>query len=62
MKIATRRPGDPAEWIASSEKAQAVLGWHPKKSSIRQMVQDAWRWHSSHPDGYKSKKLLMNLL
>ncbi|MBT2690173.1 UDP-glucose 4-epimerase GalE [Bacillus sp. ISL-47] len=52
-KAAPRRAGDPAELIASSDKAHALLGWHAKKLSIRQIIQDAWKWHRSHPDGYK---------
>lgn len=49
---APRRSGDPAELVASSEKARLLLNWKPEKTSIRQIVGDAWRWHRSHPDGY----------
>lgn len=49
---APRRSGDPAELVASSEKARIILNWKPEKTSIRQIVGDAWRWHRSHPDGY----------
>ncbi|MCM3242028.1 UDP-glucose 4-epimerase GalE [Cytobacillus sp. FSL W8-0315] len=52
VTIAPRRSGDPAELVASSEKARSLLNWQPKKTSIRQIVEDAWSWHRSHPDGY----------
>ncbi len=47
-----RRPGDPATLIASSEKAMTVLGWKPKYQSVEDVIATAWRWHSTHPDGY----------
>jgi UDP-glucose 4-epimerase len=28
------------------------LGWSPKYVDIRSIVETAWAWHSSHPDGY----------
>lgn len=49
-----RRTGDPSTLIASSEKARQILGWRPKRTFIQQIMEDAWRWHSTHPDGYKS--------
>jgi UDP-glucose 4-epimerase len=52
-KIAERRAGDPSRLIASSEKAKKVLGWQPKRTNIRQIIQDAWNWHQNHPNGYE---------
>jgi UDP-arabinose 4-epimerase len=43
--IGPRRAGDPAVLIASSAKAQRVLGWTAKHSSIEDIVDTAWRWH-----------------
>ncbi|MGD9605222.1 MAG: UDP-glucose 4-epimerase GalE [Bacilli bacterium] len=51
-QVVTRRPGDPAKLIASSAKIKNILGWEPKKS-INEIVQDAWKWHSLHPNGYE---------
>jgi len=51
---APRRPGDPAELVASSEKARAVLGWTPRYPDIEEIIESAWRWHQAHPNGYKS--------
>jgi len=50
--IVNRRPGDPAYLIASSEKAANILGWKPAKASIKEIINDAWTWHQSHPNGY----------
>ena len=47
-----RRPGDPAILITSSQKAMDVLGWHPKYTNIEDIIATAWKWHSSHPNGY----------
>lgn len=53
-EISPRRAGDPAKLIASNEKAKEILGWIPKHSSIEEIISDAWKWHKSHPDGYKN--------
>lgn len=53
--IADRRPGDPDILIASSEKAREVLGWKPQFDNIERIVETAWAWHSSHPNGYEDK-------
>jgi len=47
-----RRPGDPAILIASSKKIQRELGWQPKFPGMRAILESAWRWHRSHPNGY----------
>ncbi|MCI1592240.1 UDP-glucose 4-epimerase GalE [Heyndrickxia oleronia] len=54
-KIVERRAGDPSTLIASSEKAKRVLGWNPKRTSIHDIIQDAWNWHRTHPDGYSKE-------
>ena len=50
-----RRAGDPAVLIASSEKAKKVLGWKPEHADLHEIIESAWRWHSTHPEGYQSK-------
>jgi UDP-glucose 4-epimerase len=42
---APRRPGDPAELVASSEKARTELGWAPRRPGLRDIVADAWEFH-----------------
>lgn len=39
-----RRRGDVAAVYASGEKARRVLGWKPKRT-LQKMVVDAWKWH-----------------
>ena len=51
-KIAPRRAGDPAILIASSDKAISELNWKPKFNSLETIIETAWKWHSSHIDGY----------
>ncbi|HET6407041.1 MAG TPA: UDP-glucose 4-epimerase GalE [Chthoniobacteraceae bacterium] len=47
-----RRPGDPARLIAGSERARKELGWTPQYERIEPIVESAWAWHVSHPNGY----------
>ena len=51
-EIALRRPGDPPELVADASKAQAVLGWRPRYMELEPIVETAWRWHSTHPQGF----------
>ena len=54
-KTAPRRSGDPAILIASADKAKEVLGWNPTRTSIHNIIQDAWNWHVTHPNGYEKE-------
>ncbi|MEW8955814.1 UDP-glucose 4-epimerase GalE [Clostridium sp.] len=51
-EISGRRSGDPAILIASSEKAINELNWKPKFNSLETIIESAWKWHSTHPEGY----------
>ncbi len=51
---APRRPGDPARLVASSELARKELGWKPEIPRLEDIIESAWRWTQSHPDGYES--------
>lgn len=48
-----RRAGDPAKIFASSQKAQKILGWKPNFPDMEQIIQTAWNWHKSHPEGFQ---------
>lgn len=50
--ISPRREGDPAQLIASSEKARTLLGWKPEHDSLEEIIADAWNWHKNHPNGF----------
>lgn len=51
-ELAPRRSGDPARLVASSSKARTILGWKPRHADLDEIVNSAWRWHKSHPEGY----------
>jgi len=51
-----RRPGDPPALVASAGKAREELGWKPKFTELEQIIETAWNWHSSHPEGYKRRR------
>lgn len=50
--ITPRRAGDPAQLIASSDKARNVLGWNPQHADLEEIISSAWKWHSTHPNGF----------
>jgi len=52
FEMASRRLGDPAVLIASSELARQELDWQPRYSKLEEIVKSAWKWHESHPNGY----------
>ncbi len=52
VKYGGRRAGDPAQLIASSEKARKVLGWNPHYADVAKIIGTAWTWHKKHPNGY----------
>jgi UDP-glucose-4-epimerase GalE len=45
-RVAQRRPGDPAVLIADARLAEEILGWRPKYSTLENIVNSAWTWHS----------------
>jgi UDP-glucose 4-epimerase len=42
--IGDRRAGDAAALVSSSTHAIEGLGWEPQRSTLRQMIGDAWAW------------------
>lgn len=54
-KIGPRRAGDPSRLVASSAKAKEILGWEPQYTNIKDIIQTAWNWHQSHPNGYDDR-------
>ncbi|NOR29947.1 MAG: UDP-glucose 4-epimerase GalE [Sulfitobacter sp.] len=47
IKEGARRPGDCTKLVSGSTRAAAELGWVPKRSTMSQMISDAWRWHQT---------------
>ncbi len=52
-KIVERRPGDIDICYADASKAKKELGWEAVRN-IDKMCEDAWRWQSKNPNGYRS--------
>jgi UDP-glucose 4-epimerase len=47
VKLAPRRPGDPAATVAASGKARRELGWEPARPDLHDIIADAWAFHQS---------------
>lgn len=46
--VVGRRPGDPASVVASPERIESVLGWHPR-ARLDEVLDTAWRaWCAQH--------------
>jgi UDP-glucose 4-epimerase len=52
VEIGARRAGDAASLVSGSERAKEELGWEPTRSTMPQMITDAWRW--SRGEGYEN--------
>jgi UDP-glucose 4-epimerase len=44
VEIAPRRPGDPAEIVAASDRARAMLGWEPHYDDLATIIVHALAW------------------
>jgi UDP-glucose 4-epimerase len=44
VRLAARRPGDPAVLCASPQRVIKELGWSPKHSSLEEIIASAWQW------------------
>eukprot|EP01057_Protomagalhaensia_wolfi_P000116 Protomagalhaensia_wolfi_Nauph_80__115@NODE_1064_length_1761_cov_211_128339_g807_i0_p1_GENE_NODE_1064_length_1761_cov_211_128339_g807_i0NODE_1064_length_1761_cov_211_128339_g807_i0_p1_ORF_typecomplete_len342_score87_02GDP_Man_Dehyd/PF16363_5/3_7e79Epimerase/PF01370_21/1_7e483Beta_HSD/PF01073_19/2_3e23Polysacc_synt_2/PF02719_15/6_3e16Polysacc_synt_2/PF02719_15/5_6e02RmlD_sub_bind/PF04321_17/4_5e16NAD_binding_4/PF07993_12/6_6e15adh_short/PF00106_25/1_3e06KR/PF08659_10/5_1e07NAD_binding_10/PF13460_6 len=53
-KVVGRRPGDLATVVANPAKAQRELGFKTTRT-VQQACEDAWKWQSTHPDGFETK-------
>lgn len=53
-----RRPGDPPSLVANPEAAMRKLGWRPKRSDLRSIIEDAWVWEQYRAGGIPLEKLL----
>lgn len=45
LREGPRRPGDAVSLVSGSQRAIEMLGWRPARSTLDQMIADAWRWH-----------------
>jgi len=51
--IVSRRAGDPAVLVASSQKIKDELKWNPTQNDLKTIIASAWEWHRNHPNGYE---------
>jgi UDP-arabinose 4-epimerase len=47
IKDCPRRPGDPTLLTADSKLAKELLGWEPKNSDLKTIVESEWNWLQS---------------
>ena len=47
VRVASKRPGDPAVLCASPRKLIAELNWKPRSSDLKNIVRSAWEWKRS---------------
>jgi UDP-glucose-4-epimerase GalE len=43
-RVGPRRPGDPPSLVGDAAKARSVLGWSPRYTELRPIVETAWRY------------------
>jgi UDP-glucose 4-epimerase len=48
FEIGPRRPGDREMVIADARKAKTVLGFEPKYSDLKTIIDTAWAWHKKY--------------
>ncbi|MGH2427410.1 MAG: UDP-glucose 4-epimerase GalE [Candidatus Limnocylindria bacterium] len=61
VQDAERRPGDPAAIWADNGRARSELGWSPR-FGLEEIIESAWRWHSTHPNGFDDVAIARNLV
>jgi UDP-glucose-4-epimerase GalE len=49
--VVPRRIGDPVSVYADPSRARELLDWTPQHG-LEDIISSAWRWHSTHLDGY----------
>ncbi len=54
VEEASRRPGDPPVLTADASRAVRELEWKTRYPELETIVESAWKFHTAHPNGYKS--------
>lgn len=49
-----RRAGDLPILVADSSRIREELGWSPEFDNLHTIIESAWHWHQTHPNGFKS--------
>lgn len=53
-RLEPRRPGDPPQLFADPARIRARLGWDARNADLSSIIESAWRWHRTHPNGYEA--------
>jgi UDP-glucose 4-epimerase len=48
VRVADRRPGDPAVLVASADRIRRELGWRPHQQDLDAIIGTAWSWIQRH--------------
>lgn len=51
VRMAARRPGDPASLVAATDRISSVLGWKPKYASLEGIASQALAWEHKLKEG-----------
>lgn len=52
IRYQERRAGDPDAIYADNTRAKKTLGWEPKYTTPESIIETAWAWHRTHPNGF----------
>jgi UDP-glucose 4-epimerase len=52
-RVVERRAGDPPCLVSGGTRALDLLGWKPQRGALEDILRDAWRFHSTHPQGMR---------
>ncbi len=52
IQVGGRRAGDAAALVADNTRIMEELNWMPQYGDLRPIIETAWKWHQSHPNGY----------
>lgn len=59
-KDGPRRPGDPTALVCDPAKLKNQLGWAPEYNTIEGIIETAWKWHQTYPEGYTGPRFQQN--
>jgi pyrimidine operon attenuation protein/uracil phosphoribosyltransferase len=55
VTVAARREGDPPVLVSDPARIMRELGWRPRHRTLAPMVESAWNWMRTHPQGYRTR-------
>ena len=46
-RVVDRRPGDPAELYATAQHARETIGWNPRYSDVKTLIESTWNMYKN---------------